>query len=300
MLQFVSAGNVRVDLGDLTDLVLSIAHRGVLEPVRYYKIGDQAILWDGNRRLRSVAIINALHAKRQEIPDVSALGLYNHLKSLGLLDDVCFSMAAIPSITGPVENVPSTESLPPANSAQRIEYQLLSAAAGLRKPLNALEEANALRQLLEEGWSLEQVGAVIGKSDSYVSRRSRLPELHPDFQKALAEGKIAPRTAECLLTLDPRATQNENVRKSLIAARTFRAVNQRVEAANASLDLEGEDFSAESIDEDPLLLVTREEARLRLREAVDAIEKLKGAYVRADIKPDLTGIKEAIHWLLDS
>ena len=34
-------------------------------------------------------------------------------------------------------------------------------------------------------------------------------------------------------------------------------------------------------------------------QAVEAIEKLKGAYVRADIKPDLRQIKEAIHWLLD-
>ena len=298
-MQFVSAGNVRTDMGDLTDLVLSIAHRGVLEPVRYYKVGDQKVLWDGHRRLRSVAIINSIHKKREEMPDVSALGLYNNLKSLGLLDNACLSMAAIPNVHNRVDGVPSVESLPPKDSAERIEYQLLSAAAGLRKPLNVLEEANALRRLLEEGWSLEQVAEVIGKSDSYVSRRSRLPELHPDFQRALAEGSIAPRTAERLLSLDPRAVENEGVRKAIIAARTFRAVSQKVDAANASLDLEGEEFSVSSIDEDPLLLVTREEARARLREAVEAIEKLKGAYDRSDVKPDLQQVREAVRWLLD-
>lgn len=72
-----------------------------------------------------------------------------------------------------------------------------------REDLNPLEQAEAMRRLLEEfNMTHQQLAAAIGKSRTTITNLLRLLELHPQVKKLLAEGKIEMGHARALLGLD--------------------------------------------------------------------------------------------------
>jgi hypothetical protein len=285
--------NIRTDYGDLTELCHSIAMVGVEIPILYYEMGGLNVVKDGHRRLRCVQIINAAH----DVDSGDSADIHAALKEGGLLDGAFIQIVNLRAIShrGPITDVPIVRVDPPSNEGDVALFQLVAARDGLRKPLNPMEEARAIATLLKSK-SGQDVAKAIGKSEPYVSRRHRLTTLHPDFQEAVAKGEIDPRAAEQLLTLSPRAAEDETLRKSLIAARTVRKIRTKVLAANAAVTQIHSSGEGEVIEVDPLMIALREEAKLKLSMAVNAVRELKAVYDQVDEKPSLGSLAEALAW----
>lgn len=85
-----------------------------------------------------------------------------------------------------------------ANEQEKLELALIENVQ--RQDLNAIEEAEAFRALVNEfGLSHEEVARRVGKSRSVVANAVRLLNLSPEIQTALIEGKISKSHARTLL-----------------------------------------------------------------------------------------------------
>lgn len=73
-----------------------------------------------------------------------------------------------------------------------------------REDLNAVEEANAYRQILKAaGMTQKNLAQSIGKSQSFIANKIRLLELPVTVLSTLANGKITERHARALLGVEP-------------------------------------------------------------------------------------------------
>ncbi len=83
-----------------------------------------------------------------------------------------------------------------------------------RQDLNAMEEAAAYQQLVEEfGLTQEQVAQRVGKSRSAVTNHLRLFQLPPAVQKLVSEGLVSAGHAKALLGHPDRAYQEHLARR---------------------------------------------------------------------------------------
>lgn len=100
-----------------------------------------------------------------------------------------------------------------------------------RQDLNALEEAAAYQQLIEEfGHTHDQVATRVGKGRTSVTNTLRLLQLPAGVQRLLAEGQITPGHARALLGTPDRGYQ-EVLAKSIVAdGLTVRAVEELMRA----------------------------------------------------------------------
>lgn len=97
-----------------------------------------------------------------------------------------------------------------------------------REDLNAIDEANALKQLAQQfDYTTEQVAEKIGKSRSYVANMLRLIDLAPPVMMMLSEGKISAGHARALLSLSPDQ-QEEQARKISALGMSVRQTEQLV------------------------------------------------------------------------
>src|SRR5271154_5938952 len=98
-----------------------------------------------------------------------------------------------------------------------------------REDLNALEEAAAYQQLIDEFNSThEQVAQRVGKSRATVTNTLRLLQLPAGAQRALAEGSISAGHARALLGTPDRALQETLVEQIVVEGLTVRAVEDVV------------------------------------------------------------------------
>src|ERR1700733_7700514 len=98
-----------------------------------------------------------------------------------------------------------------------------------RVDLNALEEAAAYQQLIDEfGLTHEQVATRMGKGRATVTNTLRLLQLPAGAQRALAEGTISAGHARALLGTPDRALQDHLVVQIVEEGLTVRAVEDRV------------------------------------------------------------------------
>ncbi|MEY2588992.1 MAG: ParB family transcriptional regulator, chromosome partitioning protein, partial [Acidimicrobiaceae bacterium] len=82
-----------------------------------------------------------------------------------------------------------------------------------RQDLNALEEAAAYQQLIEDfHLTHDQVAAKVGKSRAAVSNTLRLFQLPPAIQKLVADGQLSAGHARALLGTPDRAYQEQLAR----------------------------------------------------------------------------------------
>jgi ParB family chromosome partitioning protein len=111
-----------------------------------------------------------------------------------------------------------------------------------RQDLNALEEAAAYQQLIEEfGHTHDQVATRVGKSRTSVTNTLRLLQLPAGVQRLLAEGQITPGHARALLGTPDRGYQ-EVLAKSIVAdGLTVRAVEElmRAHAQEGEMEADG-------------------------------------------------------------
>lgn len=103
-----------------------------------------------------------------------------------------------------------------------------------REDLNALEEAAAYQQLIDEfGLTHEQVATRVGKSRTTVTNTLRLLQLPAGAQRALAEGTISAGHARALLGTPDRALQEALVQRIVAEGLTVRAVEDAVRGGDA-------------------------------------------------------------------
>jgi ParB family transcriptional regulator, chromosome partitioning protein len=98
-----------------------------------------------------------------------------------------------------------------------------------REDLNALEEAAAFQQLVDEfDYTHEQVAARVGKSRTTVTNTLRLLQLPAGVQRSLADGTISAGHARALLGTPDRTFQEELAKRAVGEGLTVRAVEDSV------------------------------------------------------------------------
>jgi ParB family chromosome partitioning protein len=98
-----------------------------------------------------------------------------------------------------------------------------------REDLNALEEAAAYQQLIDEfGLTHEQVATRMGKGRATITNTLRLLQLPSGAQRALSERTISPGHARALLGTPDRALQEKLVEQIVAEGLTVRAVEEIV------------------------------------------------------------------------
>jgi ParB family chromosome partitioning protein len=100
-----------------------------------------------------------------------------------------------------------------------------------REDLNALDEAAAYQQLIEDfHLTHEEVATRVGKSRAAVSNSLRLFQLPPQVQKLLVDGSISAGHARALLGTPDRAYQEALARRVVSEGLSVRAVEESVRA----------------------------------------------------------------------
>lgn len=98
-----------------------------------------------------------------------------------------------------------------------------------RQDLNALEEAGAYQQLIEDfGLTQEQVAKRVGKSRSAVANQLRLFQLPPSVQKLVGEGLISAGHAKALLGHPDRSYQELLARRTVAETLSVRDLERLV------------------------------------------------------------------------
>lgn len=126
--------------------------------------------------------------------------------------------AGLPSVPAIVREVDDTTSL---------EQALVENLH--RADLNALEEAAAYQQLIEDfHLTHDQVAARVGKSRAAVSNTLRLFQLPPAIQKLVADGQLSAGHARALLGTPDRAYQEQLARRAVADNLSVRDVEEAV------------------------------------------------------------------------
>ena len=98
-----------------------------------------------------------------------------------------------------------------------------------REDLNALEEAAAYQQLIEDfGLTHEELAARVGRSRAAISNTLRLFQLPPAIQRLVAEGQLSGGHARALLATPDRSFQEALARRVVEEGLSVRAVEEAV------------------------------------------------------------------------
>ncbi|MFA6017984.1 MAG: ParB/RepB/Spo0J family partition protein [Patescibacteria group bacterium] len=170
-----------------------------------------------------------------------------------------------------------------ANDQQKLELALIENIQ--RADLNAVEEARAYRQLMEDfGLTQEDVAGRVGKSRSQIANVVRLLELPSDMLVAVIDGRISKSHARTLLS-----ESNEERRRALFA----RMLNGGVSVRNAE---ESTSRRAKS-QKDPNIIALEETLREKLGTKVTI--DVKGAEgtiaIHCYSKEDLADMVRRLH-----
>ena len=118
-----------------------------------------------------------------------------------------------------------------------------------RQDLNALEEAAAYRQLVDDfGLTQENVAERVGRSRSAVANTIRLLSLAPSVQRLIVEGHLSAGHGRALLALEDDVSRQELAEQIVSESLSVREVERR--AATMTVDV-GEEESAGAEERDP-------------------------------------------------
>ena len=166
-----------------------------------------------------------------------------------------------------------------------------------RDDLNALEEAAAYQQLIDEfGLTHEQVATRMGKGRATVTNTLRLLQLPAGAQRALAERTISAGHARALLGTPDRALQERLVERIIEEGLTVRAVEDLVRTGGAELRVVPPVPEAVADESEPAVGVTpsttepgtrRVPVRRLPEPGVLELEELLSAYLNTRVKVDI-------------
>lgn len=106
-----------------------------------------------------------------------------------------------------------------------------------REDLNALEEAAAYQQLLDDfSMTHEQIARRVGKSRAAVSNTLRLFQLPPTVQRLVRDGQLTAGHARALLGTPDRTFQEALARKAATSGLSVREVEQAVRRRGSDED----------------------------------------------------------------
>ena len=198
----------------------------------------------GLRELPIGAVQPNPHQPRQVFDEETLEGLTDSVRELGVLQPILVrasgdgyeliagerrwraaKRAGLPTIPAVVRTVDDEASL---------EQALVENLH--RQDLNALEEAAAYQQLIEDfGLTQEQVAKRVGKSRSAVANHLRLFQLPPAVQKLVGEGLVSAGHAKALLGHPDRAYQEMLAQRVVAESLSVRDLERLVKER---LDLE--------------------------------------------------------------
>jgi ParB family transcriptional regulator, chromosome partitioning protein len=141
-----------------------------------------------------------------------------------------------------------------------------------RENLNALEEAAAYQQLLDDfGATHEELARRIGKSRPHITNTIRLLNLPPAVQRRVAAGVLSAGHARTLLGLDSQEKQEQLAHRIVAEGLSVRAVEEIVALGCDTDQARGELRSARKRPEAPGLAVLAS----RLSDALDTRVKVE-------------------------
>ncbi len=165
-----------------------------------------------------------------------------------------------------------------------------------RVDLNALEEAAAYQQLIDEfGLTHEQVATRMGKGRATVTNTLRLLQLPAGAQRALAERTISAGHARALLGTPDRALQERMVEQIVEEGLTVRAVEDLVRQGGSELRVVPDD-TPEVSEPTPAKSITSGTSESSARRApvrklpepgVLELEDLLSTYLNTRVKVDI-------------
>lgn len=140
-----------------------------------------------------------------------------------------------------------------------------------RSELNALEEASAYTQLLQDlGVTHDELAAKVGKSRAAISNTIRLMHLPPSIQRKVIEGSISPGHARALLGLS-NPTEMEALAKRIISENLSVRATEEIVAITS-----GKERSAKSVKKtDPFARVEFKELEERLENQLNTRVKIE-------------------------
>jgi len=162
-----------------------------------------------------------------------------------------------------------------------------------REDLNALEEAGAYQQLIDEfGYTHEQVASRVGRSRSAVTNTLRLLQLPAGVQRALADGAISAGHARALLGTPDRTLQEELAKQIVAEGLNVRAVEeivrQRTHIEGGGEGAEELVASPDSPAGAPATAISPIPRRLRAPGVLE-LEELLSDYLNTRVKVDMGG-----------
>lgn len=102
-----------------------------------------------------------------------------------------------------------------------------------RSDLNAIEEARGYEQLVERGYTQDELARIIGKSRPHVANTLRLMRLPEPVRRMVAEGTLSAGHARALLTCpDPEGLAARVVEDGMTVRQTERAAKAAISAAS--------------------------------------------------------------------
>jgi ParB family chromosome partitioning protein len=152
-----------------------------------------------------------------------------------------------------------------------------------RVDLNALEEAAAYQQLLDDfGFTHEQLAARLGKSRSTITNTLRLLSLGADLQRQVASGALSPGHARALLAVDDPDMQREVAQRIVADGLSVRAAEQLIRNLLRQADRQSKEFRAP--DRGPYVGLQR-----RLSDVFSTKVRITGSADRGQVVIDYAG-----------
>ena len=105
-----------------------------------------------------------------------------------------------------------------------------------REDLNAIEEAQSFKRLIEEfNFSQEDVAKSVGKDRSTVSNLIRLLKLPDDIQRSIFAGQISTGHARALLSIEDKALQQKIFNEAVLNELSVREIERLVKKISETL-----------------------------------------------------------------
>jgi len=175
-------------------------------------------------------------------------------------------------------------------------FELAVLENAVREDLNPIEEATALKRLVDSGYSMVQIGSLTGLGTSQISWRVALLLLRPDVQHLVARRQVKPGVAYYLskLTLNAQAKALRLWQENGLGDDGVRGLCDRLWAEENQGDMMPEMKVSEEVRQAAVAYRRALDTAIKAMEKLDAIDRVTLA---AALAPEMEVVKEQIHQL---